>query len=240
MDPQLLQLIRNLISQELALKNPIQPQSQPIQQVTIQDTKKIIEIENKLKEIENKIPEIDVSPKSQPLNYTTRGEQDGKEVRFTLFGQVLTPEEEALYGDINYIEFGGSGSSHPFKLYTVTVGDPPQQKIAITSGFVNEQAPSGINDIFSPANGDSLYINVNFTQGGSFINSEIATGQTVPQNTPTNLYILIGKVSLENDIYTISRQALFNDVIVRRFDVCVDGFPKVDFIITANTEAIPI
>lgn len=218
MDPKLLQLIRNIISQELALKNPTQPQSQPIQQVTIQDTKKIIEIENKLKEIENKIPEIDVSPKSQPLNYTTRGEQDGQEVRFTLFGQVLTPEEEALYGDINYIEFGGSGSPHPFRIKsTKNIDfDPPTYDISINAGTINGVIATNWNNIFTRDNEDPVYVVLSvITDGRSIISCSLEFDDSPPLtvsraqrwNLASSFKVLIGAVA-----GTTVKQVVFNNL----------------------------
>lgn len=234
------QLIRQIVREELDSAPP----AQPVQNVTINNyDKEIAALEAAVKEIRNLIPEDDIS-RNPSLNYTTRADYQGQEVKFTLFGQVLTPDEAAQFGNINYIEFGGEGGGgedFAFKLYTVTLPtDPPQARIAIVYGEVNEEPPIGIDGLLAPANGESIYIAVNFNSDGLLLNSVISFGPSLPANTATTCHVLIGKVSLVNNVYSIDRQALLGDIIIRRYNICENGEPAVDYIFLANKEAIEL
>jgi hypothetical protein len=233
--------IRELVRKELSGISPIQPNNSGQNETEAE----ITSLSARIDELKTAIDAIkkDEGLVNQDLNYTTRGTYEGNEVRFSLFGQVLTPEEKDQFGNINFIEFGGGegGGNFAFRLIpTFTTDEPPQPRIRVSYGETNKEAPNNIDDLFAPANNGLIWLMVAFESDGTFESSSIQVGATLPANTPTSLHVLIGKVTLQNDAYTIDRQALLGDIIVRRYNICENGEPVVEFIFSANNESIPI
>jgi len=211
-------------------------------QITRDALARIEALESEIKQLKQEGQEAG-NLSSPEFNYHTRGTYEGSEVRFALQGEVLTPQDAAQYGDVNYIEFGGEGSGgdYAFRLFpTTTDTTPPQPRVGVVYGEVNKIAPTNINSLFSPANNGLLWLRITFATNGAFQGSSIQTGSSLPANTPTNLHVLIGRVILEDSAYTVNRQTLLGDIIVRRYNVCENGDPKVDYIIVANEEAVEL
>lgn len=122
-----------------------------------------------------------------------------------------------------------------FKLFVTTTPPPNQQPaIGVVYGEVNKAAPTNMGSLFFPSNFGILYLNISFDPSGTFISSSVASGSSLPQNTPTRLYVLIGRVLLQQGVYSIDRQAHLGDFIVRRQDICINGDTYVDFAFVGN------
>lgn len=186
-------------------------------------------------------------PKSSDLNYYTEGTYDGRTVKFSLFGEVVDPQDEPFLSADEFIQLAGGGDSEfAFKLYpTTTGGQNPQPRIGVVYGEVNEQPPSGMTTsspfLISPANNATVYLNITFDTDGSVQSTAITSGASVPNNTETNLYVRLGIVALANNAYSITRQIHFSgNIIVRRQNVCFDGNPKIDYLFVATKDLVEV
>ena len=197
-------------------------------------------VESKLAELVKRLEEFfdnKKDGKESDFNYTTRGTYEGGEVRFALTGQVLTPEEEAEFGNINYIEFGGDGGNFAFRLFpTTTGGDDPEPRIGVQYGEINGQPPSGMtqDDPFLLDCGTAkIWAGIGFNLlDGSISSRTINFGSSVPNNSTigTGANIFIGEVSFSDGVYTILNQAHTGNINIRKYNVCENGTPKTDYL----------
>jgi len=207
--------IRELIRRELSGISPIQPINSR-QNETEADT---TSLSARIDELKTAIDAIkkDEGLVNQDLNYTTRGTYEGNEVRFSLFGQVLTQEEANEFGDINYIEFGGGGSLHPFKITSVlNSSDPPTYTISVNAGTINGIIASNWNDDFIRNDQNPVYVVLSvFTDGRSVDSSVLSLDSSPPPTTSSaqkwnlsgSFQVLIGAVA-----GTIVKQVVFNNL----------------------------
>jgi hypothetical protein len=145
-------------------------------------------------------------------------------------------QEPKNFGTTSEVGDFPQGGSYAFKIIpTFTGGTNPQPRIKISYGEVNQAAPTNISSLFDAPSG-SVYLNVFFQENGSFENSSIVFGGSLPQNTPTRVSILIGMVTRLTDppSYIVDLQALLGNIILRRQDICINGDPYVDFALVGN------
>jgi len=185
-----------------------------------------------------------VTPRESPqFNYTTDAKYNGEDVRFTISGQVLTPEEEAQFGDINYIDLGGDGSCNVLNLYTKNFGtapDPIVKQVWVDSGSVGNEIPSG----FDPLEGKLIaqdgfgyvWVKVDINEiNGEITAVSVDRSETIPADTNTTFYYLLGYYKYEEDtngnsIVTISNYGCgsLNVEICRQWFVLNPPFYKVN------------
>jgi hypothetical protein len=158
------------------------------------------------------------------------------------------PPKEDTERDKSPLNFGGETNTeispkieYAFKIIpTTTGGENPQPAIKISYGEVNQLPPSNMGDLFTPSSG-SVYLDISFANNGNFSGSSIGFG-SLPQNTPTRVAILIGRITLLNDppSYIVNLQAIHGNIIVRRNNVCFLGNPAVEFLLVANIAPVVI
>lgn len=133
------------------------------------------------KKPEDNLAKLAIAPNGQALNYTTDANYQGQDVKFTLFGQVLTPEEEAQFGDINYISFGGGTSNHPFKITSVAQGEE-QYVIRVNAGTINGILPSNWSNDFT-VEIETYYVVLNVSASSNqIVSSMLSIDSSPPQN----------------------------------------------------------
>jgi hypothetical protein len=183
------------------------------------------------------------APRTQDLNYITEGTYKGERKKFSLTGQVISEEEEGELSDEilseSFIEF--ASGTHAFKLFLTTTDTiPPETRIGVTTGNVNKLEPENIDSLLDPEAGGFVYINIKYTESGEIESIRIENNTELPETTEINLYILIGIVELVGESYKIDSQNLLGDVIVRRYNICENGLPAVDYMLVASELPVEI
>jgi len=184
-----------------------------------------------------------VTKESPQFNYTTDAKYNGQDVRFAISGQVLTTEEEAQFGNINYIDLGGEGSCEGLHLYTKTIGTDPNivKQVWVSSGSVGDEVPDGLDPLEGKliAQDGFGYVWVKITineNNGEITSIEFDRSETIPSAEQASQdYFILGYYKYEEDqngnsILNISNYGCgsLNVEICRQWFVLVPPFYKIN------------
>lgn len=188
--------------------------------------------------------------KFQNFNYLTQGTYNGKTVKFSLAGQVLSDEQEdEIPADLlskTFIEFAGGGKDFAFGLYvtTIIINDQPQSRVGVEYGEINGEPPEGMvisgdpEFLLDPPNNGFVYAQITFDSLGAIEERIVTSGPTIPEDTETVAHISIGKIAKINNVHSIISQHHAGNINIRKYNICEDGNPKVDYVLAANKETV--
>jgi hypothetical protein len=196
------------------------------------------------------IPPSTADDKFQNFNYLTQGTYNGKTVKFSLAGQVLSDEQEdEIPADLlskTFIEFAGGGKDFAFGLYvtTIIINDQPQSRVGVEYGEINGEPPESMvisgdpEFLLDPPNNGFVYAAIEFNGSGEIIERTIDSGQTIPEDTETIAHVSIGKIAKINNVHSIISQHHAGNINIRRYGMCSNGEPKYDYFLVGTKESV--